>query len=247
MNPSTRIARRLAQLTVVEIRKLLVTRSTLALLTVMAVAGLGLAIGATILAITSGGVADLSLALTALSFGVGFGAPIIGVLVFTSDWQHREIVTVFLLEPRRGRTYLAKLLATACVAITLVIVVAALAGVVSAVVALIFQSGWIAGNLGSTIGILVSATAIGAVSGSAIGAALLNAPLAIVFIFVQTFLIDTLLSFAPYSVGGYFQASSLSDVLLGTSTLAEASSSLTIWILIPLGIGYARHMKREAR
>jgi hypothetical protein len=93
--------------------------------------------------------------------------------------------------------------------------------------------------------ILLCATILGSVSGAAISSALLSAPLSMVFIVVQTLLFETLISLIPGGIAPYLQASSLSNAITDGAPAGPALTSLALWILLPLGIGFWRNQTKE--
>ncbi len=230
-----------------EIRKLCVTRSTQTILWATLAVGAGFVAASVAVALSDGAGVDASAAITALALAVTFGAPLLGVLIFTSDWQHRDIITVFLLEPRRALTFWAKLIAVSMTALTIIALMILTGVFVTFLVAAIASVDWRPGDLPSAILLLCTSSIIGAVAGSAFASALLNAPLAITAVVVQTLFVDLGVSFIPGPASEYLRPSAMAEFALGGASLPAALVSTVIWVLTPLAIGYWRHLKREPR
>ncbi|MFC4243425.1 hypothetical protein ACFOYW_08570 [Gryllotalpicola reticulitermitis] len=248
--PPPRLGSWVVRLTKLELRKLIVTRSTRTLLISMACIGVLLSAAVELSAVLGSGApdADFSVALVVLTAPIAIGIPIIGVLVYTSDWQQREIMTMFLLEPRRPRVYLAKLVATV-IAGFLVVAAAAVASLaVTALIATFTPAGFTLGDeLGEPIASVLVYTFTGALFGAAVGAATLNSPLGIVVVTLQSLLIDNALAFVPGDTGSWLRSSAIPEWLAGSGDALHALTSGTLWLLVPFVIGFLRNARREPK
>jgi len=230
---------------VTEIRKVVVTRSSQAILMSVVALGLLISTAMTVVASRETGQIDLSAPMLSLTLCVGFGSPLIGVLIMTSDWQSREVITLFLLEPRRGLVFVAKVVATLMLAVSAVAAVIffsiafALCGVVAAGMPLVYVTA-----LAEVVPLLV-ACVVGAITGSALASAILSTPLAVIAVIAQTVLVDPVLSAAPTGWSSYLAPSSISDYLTGTGRPGSAAAACIVWVLVPFALGWWRIHRRE--
>lgn len=221
------------------------TRWTLGIVTALwVVAGVGVvAVG------ILGGADRVSLAGSMLGMGaaVVVCSPIFGVLIMAGDWQSRDVLTLFALEPRRQVVFFAK----ASAAMILGAIILAVAWLIA-----------VAGSLGSSLiarvplawdfdtastAALLWGAGVGVVSGIAYGAALLRVAPAIVFALVQGFVFDPLLSLVPHGVGDFFRLSAIVDFGSGVGSLGTALAAGALWLVIPLFIGYIRNQRGEVQ
>jgi hypothetical protein len=73
----------------------------------------------------------------------------------------------------------------------------------------------------------------------------LSAPLSLVFIIFQTLLFDALIGLVPGGSAPFLQSASLINSLTDGTSAGPALTSLAIWILLPLGIGFWRNQNQE--
>lgn len=163
----------------------------------------------------------------------------------TGDWQHRDTMTFFALVSRRWKIFAAKIVGTLIVSLAIVLGVLALSLLLSAVLVPAMGLGWAAGDIGKATWLLLWATVLGSVSGAAISSALLSAPLSMVFIILQTLLFDTLIGLIPGGIAPFLQTASLINSLTDGTPAAPALTSLVLWLLLPLAIGYWRNQHKE--
>ena len=237
---------RFPRLVAIELRKVAVTRSTRWVLISMLAIAVLLAIATMLISKATGSSeASYALELLALTVPVAIGTPIIGVLIATGDWQHREVTTIFSLVPQRSRIFAAKLSAALVLSVALIVAVAVASCVISLVVAPLVGMQWSAGDVGRAVRTLAVAAIFGSLSGAAIGSAVLSAPLSIIIVFVQALVLDAALLLIPGNVGSYFQGSSVTGFLLGDGPFPAAATSAMLWLVTPLVIGYLRNKHRE--
>jgi ABC-2 type transport system permease protein len=223
------------------------TRSSQVVLVATVALGLLMSTAMTVVAARETGKIDLSAPMLSLTLAVGFGTPLIGVLIMTSDWQSREVITLFLLEPRRGVVFVGKVVAT------LVLAVSAVAAVILLSVAFALSGVLIAGMpLVYTTAIpeivpLFVVCVVGAITGSALAAAILSTPLAVVAVIAQTAVVDPVLSALRTGWSDYLAPSSISDCLAGTSEPGAAIAAGAIWIVLPFALGHWRVCQREVQ
>lgn len=173
--PATLVDRRppLTRLVGLEIRKILSTRSGLALAAVAAVAPA--AVTGLMLAVSDPPPGSATL-LALLGTLVGLLMLAIGVLSTAGEWTHGTVQTTFLAVPRRGRVLTAKYAGTALLAAALAAFVAAST---LAVAALGTGPGFSWAGTGVAVAATIGGAAALAVAGAGIGAAVGNAPAAL--------------------------------------------------------------------
>lgn len=232
-------------LVVVELRKVVFTRTSQIVLLCTVALGLLVSAGLMVVGGRETGRIDLSGPMVSLSLAVAIGAPLIGALIMTSDWQSREVMTLFLCEPRRKRVFAGKVAATVVLATSAVAAVIFLSVILALAAALALGLPIVYSNALPEIIPLLVGCLVGAISGAAIASAIMSTPLAIVAVITQTVLIDPLLSFGPLSWGAYVAPSSLSEYLDGDARPGPAIGAFAIWVLLPLAIGLWRTCRRE--
>jgi ABC-2 type transport system permease protein len=241
----------LGRLTVVEMRKMIDTRSGFWLLV-----SIGLVSLAAVIIQLIWGDADaraLSNYFTLSLYPVGLLLPVLGILTVTSEWSQRTALTTFSLVPERHRIVIAKLLA------------ASLFGVLSLAGSLLFSV------LGHTLGIVLRGTdpnwslpaahlgqallfqVLGVVMGVAFGMLLMNSPLAIVLYFmlptvwqILTSLIDAIQDAAAWlDLNSTMEPLSTGD--LHGDGWGKLVTSSVVWIVVPLVLGTIRLLRREVK
>lgn len=182
--------------------------------------------------------------------------PVIAVLTCTSDWSTRAALTTFTLVPRRLRMLTARLAAT-------VLVVSATAAVTSAAAALAFvafhtsevaATDWPA--TGRAFGGVCAVALAASLSGSAIAALVVNAPVSIVLAILLPLTFDISMIFTVPAVAPWISALAFSGWLTsptldwypsgdGTPTGGTALTSLVLWTAFPLALGWWRQCRRD--
>jgi len=237
------------RLVAVELRKLVDTRAGLWLLVVI-----GLVTAATVaLTLLTTDPARLTFATLALRTALpqGLLLPVLGILAATSEWSQRTGLVTFTLEPRRLRVGAAKLVAATVVALLAVVVALA----VGAVANLVGQH-WLDGN-GSwsldagQVGGAVLLQVLGVAQGVAFGAAIGSSAAAIVaFLVLPTLwtvlcaLVSWLAEPARWLDLGVTSAPLLEGSMAGDDW-ARLTTSVAVWVLLPLAVGAARLVRRE--
>lgn len=231
------------RLTLVESRKVFTTRGSRTFLIVVAVLGAALAVGAGF--VGDAPEVNATVVLTVLGLMFTIAMPVLGALIFTSDWQHREIGSMFLAQPRRGRTFIAKLVASLLVTVLLLVASAVVATLLSFGLAILLHRPLVWTGLGEAAPQLLAGSVVGVLSGAALGAALKNAIGAISLSFLQALVIDPLLGFLPAGVGPYLMTGSITEFLTGGGALWPSVTAGLLWLVTPLAIGLARHCLGE--
>ncbi|MFJ2030997.1 hypothetical protein [Streptosporangium sp. NPDC087985] len=185
--------------------------------------------------------------------GIGFGTllPVLGILTVTSEWSHRTALTTFALEPRRWRVLAAKclppLITAVAASLSAILVAVPVTAVVAGVqdvpatweVAPLALLGWTGTN------VLVVAM------GLAMGMLLLNAPAAIVICLSTPMLWSVVgrLGTAGEVLTEWFDLNTtavpLMDGDMTSGDVARLVVSMIFWIVIPMGIGAVRVIRKE--
>lgn len=228
----------------IELRKLVDTRSSTTLLAVM--------FGLLLLAIPLLGVfapedLDLRGLMSEGSAPLVFLLPVVGMLAIAGEWRHRTALWTYALDPARSRVLTAKLIAIALLTLAAVVVTLVIALIVVALVGDTLPSP--RGILDVAAGLL---WAIGGMTlvGAALGAALLNAPLALTVFFLVPQLIPQLLRawsttapIAPYVdahaafLGGFADRPA--------AQAPELASVVMLWIVLPMVVGFIRNARQD--
>jgi len=179
-----------------------------------------------------------------------FLLPILGILLATSEWSQRTGLVTFALVPDRLRVMTAKLLAglvLAGVALVLCLLVAAIGTIVSAPDV---PNQWTL-PIGF-FGQLVFYTAVGMITGVAFGAAFLASAPAIVASFLLPIAFGALgeinaldKTFDWLDTGRTL--TDLADHLASATEWGRVGTSLALWMLLPLAIGFWRIVRSEIR
>ncbi|WPR65128.1 hypothetical protein SLW73_01975 [Glutamicibacter protophormiae] len=236
----------LARLVGLEFRKLTTVRSGQSVLWSMLGLGLLLSFGVCWVLIAQEE-AELSFSVIMMAFTVcaALGTPILGILVYTMDWQHRDILMILALEPRRHRVFLAKLVTSVLIGVALCAAFIATGLAVSFGLASAFGMAWTAQGSLEVLGMLIVLSFAGSLSGAALGSALLSTPLSVVIVIIQVLLIDNLLLLLPGGIGPFLQTASMSNSLIGDGSIGTALSSFALWVLLPFAVGFIRMRRAE--
>ncbi|MEE2568786.1 hypothetical protein V1638_05175 [Pseudarthrobacter sp. J64] len=235
------------RLTAVEVRKLADTRSSLAIFAVLAAIAAALIVGFAIFSGAQG--TPVSFAGLAGSIGLftALAMPLIGILGMTSDTTHRTTYVYYPLLRGRTAQFWAKVLAAAVLALTLQVFVFLLA----AVTAMIAGSGG-QGTFDGAGGALVSdlaACLLSMLFGVALAAAIRRTALAIIAVILISLVGNGLILTLLPDASGYLSTITAMSAVMGgpeAPSALEVLSSLTLWYLIPLGIGWWITEKSEA-
>ncbi len=233
----------LGRLTVVELRKLVDTRSgRWLLITIAALA----AVIATLQAIFSEP-ADRTFAnfYFVSVLPIALLLPVLGILLVTSEWSQRTALTTFTLVPKRHRVAAAKV--TVAVIASVAAVPASLAVATAATAVSGGEWTFPAEVLWGT----ALAHAVGVLMGVGFGMVLLNSPLAIVTYLV----LPTLWTILGASITSLKKIAEWLDTSITTAPLFEPDMtggqwarlgvSVAVWVLIPLVAGMIRINTRE--
>ena len=241
----------MATLTLVEMRKMIDTRSGKWLLAIIAL----LSVAVVTIGVIVGTRADrtfLNLFMFTL-LPTALILPVLGILLVTAEWSQRTALTTFTQVPQRPRIAAAKVLAGivfSVLALLTSIVMSAIGNLV--VVALDRGSGgWRlpAADLGQPL-LLV---ALSVVMGIAFGMVFLNSPFAIVVYFLAPIVISAVTGIfaAIRDTMRWLDINSAQSPLIGERLTGEQWAQLgtasALWILLPLALGLLRLTRSELK
>lgn len=184
--------------------------------------------------------------------------PILAVLATTGDWSQRSAMTTFVLVPRRSLVIGARLVA----ALLMVLAVTAVISVISlATFLVLFPSHASTVLTARTLLSLLSMTGLSfaaSLTGTAAGFLLLNTPLAITTTLLLPFVYDVGMALAFPSVAPWVSVLAFSAWMTqpewawttteGTEVgIGPALTSLVLFILVPIAIGWWRQVRREVK
>jgi ABC-2 type transport system permease protein len=247
VRPSSSTGPSLARLTRIELRKSVDTRAGRWLL--VGVAAIGVAL--TFVTVLAGGASDHTFADGAgnIQGAMTILAPVLGILLITSEWSQRTALQTFALVPRRGRVVSAKLLAGAVLSQLVAVFGVALSLLATAVASHPASGSW--HHLGLVVfgSLLVQLLAV--LSGMAFGLLLLNSAVAIVL----NFLVPTAWTIISTSIHALHGVRSWLDITRPSSDLLSGSMSgqrwaqlgvaTLIWVVALLIAGVVRLRRKE--
>lgn len=213
-------------------------------------AGLWVVVGAGVAAIAlllDSREVSISGALLGMGSAVTVFVPILAIFVMAADWQSRDVLTTFALEPRRHLVFFAKA-STALIICAGLVVVAGLFATAFTIVLALVTGSTIAWNADAeTIAVLLGSAAVGTVSGIAYGAATQRVAIAIVFSLVQGLVVDPLLMLVPNGGGSWVRLSAIVDAVSATGPVGPALTAAALWLVVPLAIGFVRHQRADVQ
>jgi ABC-2 type transport system permease protein len=215
----------LTRLIGLEIRKILSTRSGLALAGAAAVTPAAVTAVMLTLADAPPGAATL---LALLGTLVALLMIAIGVLSTAGEWTHGTVQTTFLAVPRRGRVLTAKYAGTALLG---AVVSAVVVGSTLAVAAVGTGSGFSWAGTGVAIAATIGAGAALTVVGAGIGAAVGNAPAALTGTYLVLLVAINILNGAKPGWGKHVDPLSAVFDLVEGDAAARPIAVLTAWVL----------------
>lgn len=229
----------------VESRKLVDTRSARWLIFAMVLIGLSLIALAAGLALSGDAVLDISVLLAVLSLPGAIVAPLLAILSVTSDWQHKDVMTFYVLQPRRLVILSAKYIAVALFSTAVMVAICLFAVLVALGLSGFFQLEVLYEGLGRGLWHASCAVLVGSISGAAVASALMSTPLALVVILIQSTVADLVIALVPNIPASYLQSATFSNFLSEGGEILPALSSAVIWVLLPAAAGAWRHWRRD--
>lgn len=234
------------RLVAVEVRKLVDTRSSLAICAVLAFIAVALVVGLAVIGTRQG----IPVTFASLAGSIGLfttlAMPLIGIMGMTSDTAHRTTLVYYPLVRGRTGQFWAKVLAAALLAVALQLFVFLLSAAVAA--ALGSRPGAFDGA-GRELWDGLAACLLSTMFGVGLAAAIRRTALAIVAVILVSLVGNGLILTLLPDASGYLSSITAVGALLGgpeAPTALEVASSLTLWYVLPLGIGWWITEKSEA-
>lgn len=241
----------IGRLTKVELRKLVDTRSGLWLLIFTAAGTIGLgALWIWMLGETKEVTGWLTL-MSSVGGPVAILLPVIAILAFTTEWSQRTALTTFVLEPRRTRVIVSKLLALAVLTLAGVVLMLAASAATAGLADILTEAPidwsfqWV--PLASALLTLTVSMAMGA----GFGLLLMNSPAAIVaYLLLPT--LTGVMSLMPGVVGTIGQwingeTWSLIFTPMTATQWGQAGVAFALWVVAPLALGTSRTLRTETK
>jgi hypothetical protein len=241
----------LARLTLVEMRKMIDTRSGKWLLGIIVL----LSLAVVVIGVIVGHRTDRTFAnlfvFTLLPTAVLL--PVLGILLVTSEWSQRTALTTFTLVPQRERIAVVKVIAGIAYAVLALLVCLAVSAAGNLVIVALDRGsgGWhlaVADVMQALLAVVLSV-----VMGVAFGMVFLNSPLAIVLYFLLPILISAVngIVTAIRDTMAWLDFNQASSPLIGERLTheqwAQLATSSALWILLPLVLGFVRLLRSELK
>lgn len=180
--------------------------------------------------------------------------PVLGILAVTAEWSQRTGLVTFTLEPSRIRIAVAKLVAVTLVGLVAVGVALGVAALGN-VAGMAFMDGAGSWNVGAAnVRDFFILQLIGIVQGFAFGMLLMNTAAAIVLYYVIPIawnilfsMVDSLEKVAPWLDLNSAMAPAFEQQSFRSGDWAHIAVAGTIWVLLPLGLGLVRLLRREVK
>jgi hypothetical protein len=180
---------------------------------------------------------------------VAFMAPVIGLLAMTSEWTQRTALSTFTLVPRRLPVIVAKYLASLVLALAVLAGALVLAAAFTAVGGAIHGRGSFEGTLGDVRSFAVivvlqvtMATAFGLLAG--------HTPVALTAFLVAPTAWAAASSGLLQNVSPWFDVFSAYDRLASAQPLghlAQTTTAIALWVVLPSALGIVRSVRREVK
>jgi ABC-type transport system involved in multi-copper enzyme maturation permease subunit len=238
-------------LTLVEMRKMIDTRSGKWLLGIIVFLSLAVAVIGVIVGHRTDRTFENFFSFTLLPAGVIL--PVLGILLVTSEWSQRTALTTFTLVPQRERIAVAKFLAGiaySLVSLASCLLLAAIGNVYCMALDR-GTGGWHLAPSAFFQALLLLVLSV--TMGVAFGMAFLNSPLAIVLYFVLpiAFSIISSLITAISDTIAWLDFNAATSPLIGETLTNEQWGQLAtpsaLWIALPLVVGYVRLVRSELK
>ncbi len=248
--PALRADRRpgLGRLTVVELRKMIDTRAGFWLL--LATAALTVAVAVAACLVLGDRDSNLLTFLAVIVQPASILMPIVGILLVTSEWSQRTAMITFALVPQRSRVLIAKLLAGLALAVAAFALCIAVALLATAVAGADGDSTW--SLPAALIGQAAFAVVVSVLAGIAFGAVLLASAPAIVLYFVLPTAWAALGSIPALEGAARWLDQSrtmapLFEEALSATQWGRLATSLALWLVLPIAVGFWRFARSDVR
>lgn len=174
--------------------------------------------------------------------------PVLGVLAMSSEWTQRTVLTTFTLTPRRARVLSAKLVAAAVLGLVVTVVADLLATATLVVRATVVGGSVTWGSVSGVLAGSVVTQALGLLMGAALGALIMHTAGAIVAYYVvpNAAMIAGSLVFEDgvrwFNIAEAFSRLSRFDL---EGQVGPTVTSVLIWVVLPLAVGFWRSLRRN--
>ncbi|MDO9378856.1 MAG: ABC transporter permease [Nocardioidaceae bacterium] len=245
----------LSRLVKVELRKLVDTRAGLWLL--VAIGVISIVATVVVILVADGGQMTHDTFVNAIGTPLSVLLPVVAILSVTSEWSQRTGLVTFTLEPRRGRTVVAKLLAVLLTGLVTIVIAIGLAAVATLIGSAIKGTDpiWNLGWDGAGSWVLVQL--LGLLCAFGFATVLRSSAAAIVVFYAYTFVVTGLLSalafyqdwFAdlwPWVDLNRAQQPLITATMDGQDWVHLATSS-GIWIVLPMAVGVWTLLRSEVK
>lgn len=229
-----------ARLVAFEIRKLVDTRSSLAIFAVLAVIAVALVVGLAVVGTGQGTPVTFASLAGSIGLFTALAMPLIGILGMTSDTAYRTTLVYYPLLRGRAGQFWAKVLAAALLATALQLFVFLLAAVVAAALAG-SRAGASFDGAGQELLTGLATCLLSTMFGVALAAAIRRTALAITAVILVSLVGNGLILTLLPDASGYLSTITAIGALMGgpgAPSVLEVISSLILWYVIPLGIGW---------
>ncbi|MFV4913718.1 ABC transporter permease [Microbacterium lacticum] len=230
-----------------ELRKVIATRGTRVVLIVLVAAWACAALAIAALTLSGGAGVNVVGALMGMSAFVITLAPILGILIMVGDWQSRDVVTLFALEPRREIVFWAKVAAAAITGLVVIVAAGIVAIVASVILAAIAQAPLVVTLTGTNTSEMLLGSIVAVLTGIAYGAAIPRVAVAVTLALLQGLAIDPLLAIDPSGIGRWFRLAAIADLGGDHGAIGPAVTAGILFVILPIAVGLVRTRRADIR
>ena len=241
----------------VELRKLVDTRAgKWLLISIGGLSALVMVIMIWVIAATDGS-ATFEGFVSSMSTPMGILLPVLGIMSVTSEWGQRTGLVTFTLEPRRGRTVIAKLVSAVIVAVIALVISVVLGVLGNVIFGLITGDGMVWDVSALQIAGFFLLHVLGLLTGFAFGMLIMNTAAAIVLFFVYSFVLPPLFA-AGAALMDWFKDLQpwidfadaqipLFDATMTGKDWSQFAVTGLVWFVLPLAVGVWRLLRTEIK
>jgi len=237
-------------LLLIEVMKATDTRAARGLFAAIALLGVGA------VALSQASDASLETFVSGVGIPLTVLLPVVAVLAVTGDWNGRSALATFTQTPRRLLVLTARLVAIVGLVLGVALVTAAAAALAFVVLHpdLLATTDWWA--VTTAAGGVVALAVAAALTGTAVGSLLLNTPLAIVVTMLLPLTFDIAAALLVPTAAPWISTLAFAAWLAqphpgwadGPGHIpgaGQALTSLLLWVVLPLGLGWWRQLRRD--
>ena len=241
----------------VELRKLVDTRAgKWLLISIGGLSALVMVIMIWVIAATDGS-ATFEGFVSSMSTPMGILLPVLGIMSVTSEWGQRTGLVTFTLEPRRGRTVIAKLVSAVIVAVIALVISVVLGVLGNVIFGLITGDGMVWDVSALQLAGFFLLHVLGLLTGFAFGMLIMNTAAAIVLFFVYSFVLPPLFA-AGAALMDWFKDLQpwidfadaqipLFDATMTGKDWSQFAVTGLVWFVLPLAVGVWRLLRTEIK